>query len=111
VEQVGDYGTLLGVVADPWLSDTVSDLETGDAVIFFTDGVEEARTSTGIMDRERFELLTASCVGCSAEEICDRILAEIGPERSDDIALLALRITGGSPDEPRDETTGHGPPE
>ena len=111
VEQVGDHGSLLGVVAEPRLSDSVDELEAGDAVMFFTDGVVEARTPDGIMDRERLERLAATCVDCSAEEICDRIMAAIGSARSDDVALLVLRMTGDSPEVGREETTGHRPPE
>ena len=44
VESVGEPGTLLGVVPDPALSCAEIELFRGDTLVFYTDGITEART-------------------------------------------------------------------
>ena len=43
VEEVGRLGTLLGSDAEPLLADVVVELERGDVLVFYTDGVTEVR--------------------------------------------------------------------
>jgi len=95
VEQAGELGTLLGVVAEPRLVDHVTNLSQDDAVVLFTDGVTEARTPDGgELGRDRLIEVLAQCAGSSADQIVDRIVAEVGPERRDDVAIVVLRMTG-----------------
>ena len=47
VETIGAGGTLIGLVDDPRLSDARTDLEPGDAILLYTDGVTEAERRTG----------------------------------------------------------------
>ena len=49
VEAVGEPGTLLGVVPDPDLTSTEIELYRGDTVVFYTDGITEARTPDGMI--------------------------------------------------------------
>ena len=45
VEPVGIEGTLVGVVPDPDLADASAHLDAGDSLVFYTDGVTEARNA------------------------------------------------------------------
>ncbi len=95
VEQAGALGTLLGVVAEPRLVDHVTHLSPDDAIVLFTDGVTEARTPQGAeLGRDGVVDVLSQCAGSSADQIADRIVAEVGPERRDDVAILVLRMTG-----------------
>ena len=90
-ELIGRFGTLLGIFDDLTLTDVAVDLQGGDALVLYTDGLE-ARD----MDAEQGVL---SAVGekpvDSAEELADRILAyrtgrNLDPQ--DDLALLVLLV-------------------
>jgi serine phosphatase RsbU (regulator of sigma subunit) len=96
VEAVGAHGSLLGVFPDPDLSDAWVDLTPGDTVVFFTDGVTEARGPQGVLGQERLERALRSWAGLPPSEVADRIERmaidyQEGDPR-DDIALLVLQI-------------------
>ena len=94
---VGRPGSLLGV-DEPDLHDVHVDLAPGDTLVLYTDGVVEARSSSGrqMGETRLMALLSATC---------DRALPEVtrlveaaadtydGAER-DDLAVLALRVDG-----------------
>jgi integral membrane sensor domain MASE1/anti-sigma regulatory factor (Ser/Thr protein kinase) len=92
VSEVGATGTLLGVYPDPRLVDHRVELAPGDALVLFTDGLDERRDPRdATADRIR-EALGASD-GASAREIAERLqeVALGGGEADDDVALLVLR--------------------
>ena len=96
VEPVGEFGTLLGVVPDPEFEDRSLALAPGDALVFYTDGVIEARPGYHSLDEESLAELLATCVGADADAIAARVedaavSAQNGSPR-DDIAVLVLRI-------------------
>jgi PAS domain S-box-containing protein len=96
VEAVGEPGTLLGVVPDPNLADRSITLDTGDTLVFYTDGVIESRNASQVLDERRLSELVATCAGAGADAIASRIeeaavLSQGGRPR-DDIAVLVLRI-------------------
>ena len=100
VEWLGAYGTLLGVVPDPELADSRTELAPGDAVVFYTDGVSEARGPNGSLDEAALASLVAGCAGLDAEAIAARIESaalevQDGSPR-DDIAVVVLQA-GDSP--------------
>jgi serine phosphatase RsbU (regulator of sigma subunit) len=96
IEAIGMPGSLIGILPEVRLWEETAHLTAGDAIVFYTDGVTEARR-----DREQFgeaglrDALT-SCARTSAPEIADAIEAAVldyaGPEASDDIAILVLHI-------------------
>jgi serine phosphatase RsbU (regulator of sigma subunit) len=96
VEAVGDHGTLLGVVPDPTFEDRSLALAPGDALVFYTDGVIEARPGNHALDEDSLAELVGTCVGADADAIAARVedaavAAQDGSPR-DDIAVLVLRV-------------------
>jgi serine phosphatase RsbU (regulator of sigma subunit) len=96
VEAVGEAGTLLGVLPDPNLEDRSLELEPGDSLVFYTDGVIEGRGGEQPFDEDGLVELLAGCAGANADAIAARVedaavSAQDGSPR-DDIAVLVLRV-------------------
>jgi GAF domain-containing protein len=96
VEVAGQPGTLLGVFPDPELATAVLDLQPGDALLFYTDGLTESRRpGIGLSEAVLRELLSAR-VGDSAEDLADAVeqaAVAAQPEGPrDDIALVCVRV-------------------
>jgi PAS domain S-box-containing protein len=100
VTEAGTPGTLLGIYERVQLSDHAVDLEPGDAVAFYTDGVTEERREGHMFGEERLAELLRSSAGLSAAGIADRIeraVLEFGPgPPADDVAVIVLRLTGNA---------------
>ncbi len=99
-ETVGAPGPLLGVSADPVWPATTVELERGDQLVLYTDGVIEARRESG----ERFgtDRLLSGLAGCEGPELAvARVRSELSRfgarPRGDDAALLAIRHAPGEP--------------
>ena len=102
IESLCTVGTLIGVLADPTLSDHTTELGPGDEVVFYTDGITEARGQDGVFGDERFMDLLKSCAGLGVSNAAERIESAVlefqeGNPR-DDIALMILRV--GDADDP-----------
>ena len=73
-------------------------LDPGDVVFTFSDGVTEAANGTGeLFGDDRLLALLASSIDLTAEEIKDRVLAEIlsftrGLPQGDDVTVVALKM-------------------
>jgi serine phosphatase RsbU (regulator of sigma subunit) len=97
VEAVGPPGKALGVFPDPELGERTIHLEIGDAAVFYTDGVVEARGPDGsFFGEERLLNLLRSCAGLRAPAIAERLRDVVveydeGNPR-DDLAVLVLRV-------------------
>jgi serine phosphatase RsbU (regulator of sigma subunit) len=95
VERVGEHGPLLGILSPAQSYPAVHlELEAGDSVMMYTDGLIERNPRLPTEDNLRAVL--ASLVGLSAEEAIRRleassIAAGSSPAR-DDIAVLILRV-------------------
>jgi serine phosphatase RsbU (regulator of sigma subunit)/anti-sigma regulatory factor (Ser/Thr protein kinase) len=94
VEEVsGEGGMLLGIYPDPELVDQRLELQPGDALVLFTDGLAERRDPDDDAPNRIRELLRASA-GASASETATRLgrfaLAENG-RAADDGAVVVLR--------------------
>ena len=89
-------GSLLGVLDEPDLRDEALELDPGDSVIFYTDGVTEAGAPLRILEPEALEALVAACHGLEPAALAARIeraAAEAtGGELRDDIAILVARV-------------------
>jgi PAS domain S-box-containing protein len=87
-------GTLLGVVEEPRLVDTETDLLPGDAVVLYTDGVTEARNDRELFGEKRLLAALAELAGQSAESIAAGLEAAVTSFRnsaSDDTAILVAQ--------------------
>jgi len=97
VESVGVPGTLLGCFAEVAIEDVSSELHPGDALVMYTDGVEEPRDSDG---REfgvaGLRSVLSSCRGQEPaainEAVYQAVAAHRGESVPDDIAIVTLRL-------------------
>lgn len=105
VQAVGQPGTLLGLLPDPELHDSRALLRPGDRLIFFTDGVTEARSRIGreLYGDDRLHDLVAALGDMSAAQTADAIQQAVlnfcGGNVSDDTVVLVLQIPGAAPAE------------
>ncbi len=95
VEEVGRLGTLLGSDADPLLADVVIELDNGDVIVFYTDGVTEVRRDRReIFGSDQLAALLATCGGLAPDQIAERVeqaVLEASQGRlRDDVAILVL---------------------
>jgi PAS domain S-box-containing protein len=96
VEAVGSPGMLLGVGRDPELHDADLELEQGDSLLLYTDGVTETPTAWGLLGERGLRALLESSRGLDADalvERVDRIVVglQAGTLR-DDLAMVALQV-------------------
>ncbi len=97
---VGRPGTLLGVLDDDEVSFPGIDVTlcAGKSLVFYTDGVIEARDGRDLLGEERLLAAVAGCAGLSAQGIADRVLAVAerfaGGNLRDDVAILVARVPG-----------------
>jgi serine phosphatase RsbU (regulator of sigma subunit)/PAS domain-containing protein len=103
-------GTMLGVIDDPTIADVEIDLEPGDTLLLYTDGLTEAsapeRTLTtpevaGLLAGVRGETAAQTAEGCLSSAI-----AAGGGVTRDDIAVLVVQVQIGALD--RRENSGEG---
>jgi sigma-B regulation protein RsbU (phosphoserine phosphatase) len=96
VEELGGAGTLLGAVPNPLLSDYRADLEPGDAVLLYTDGLTDAYAPDRILSQEELAAALQRTAGGNATEIAAQMqdVALDGRDRGprDDITILVLRV-------------------
>lgn len=96
VEQVGAEGPLLGVFEDLDVSVDAVSLSSGDSLIFYTDGVIEARDGIDIFGEGRLVEVLEGCAGLDAatltEKVEQAVLAFAGEPR-DDIAMLTITVS------------------
>ena len=91
-EAVSARGILLGVYPDVILTEVTFDLNHGEIMVLYTDGVTEARDADELYGQERLERAVAP--GGHAGDVADRLLADVdafqhGRQR-DDIAILVI---------------------
>ena len=100
VESAGEPGTLLGVVPDPTLSCAEMELFGGDTLVFYTDGITEARTPQGLFGHEGLLRALQTCAGCDAAEIAERIDQSMLDVQTgglrDDVALVVVQVSEGA---------------
>jgi PAS domain S-box-containing protein len=98
VEAIGARGHLLGLWPD-FEAETLSlELEPGDALILYTDGVTDARAPERILDTDDLAELVRSCAGAGAAATAERIESAVADslagEPRDDIAVLVIEAQG-----------------
>jgi serine phosphatase RsbU (regulator of sigma subunit) len=96
LEAACKVGTLVGVLPDPTLSDQTTMLDPGDVIVFFTDGITEARGPAGVFGEAGIRSLVSTCGGYSAHAIAERIERAVLDYQEgnlrDDVALMVLRV-------------------
>jgi len=100
VTPTGDPGTLLGVLPNPVLRPATTELQPGDCVVFYTDGLTEARTRDGLFDEQRLIATLEECGGLDPPAVTDHIeqaLADLRAVARDDIALLVAQVSRHGP--------------
>jgi len=95
IERLGTPGTLIGVVADIDVRDHTTEMEAGDSVVLFTDGLTEAGAPDVVWDSEDVDEAlrragTASGIGAVVDALVGAALP-VGRLIRDDVAVLALR--------------------
>ena len=97
VTTVGGAGMLVGAFPDAEFTVERMTLHERDTVVFYTDGVIEARIGGELFGEGRLHDVAASCAGASADEIATRIQAAVTESPSalrDDLAIVTVRATG-----------------
>ncbi|MDQ1446652.1 MAG: hypothetical protein QOI20_3116 [Acidimicrobiaceae bacterium] len=105
VESVGRPGTLLGCFEEVEIEDVAVDLQPGDALVLYTDGVDEARDRGGRqLGPEGLAAVLAGAAGLSPDEVNARVhqavaayQADRGDVVADDVAVLTMRLVGSQP--------------
>lgn len=97
VEEPPSVGTLLGVLRDVELEDQRIELSLGDGLIFYTDGLTEARRLGGeLLGETRLKDVLREAAGLPASEIAQKLedvaVAWSGDRAGDDMAIVALTI-------------------
>ncbi|HVL33922.1 MAG TPA: SpoIIE family protein phosphatase [Actinomycetota bacterium] len=95
IEPVGTPGSLLGVIEPVPLHDDTIDLHVGEALVFYTDGVTEARAGNDFYGEDRLEALLEKYRDADAQTVASAIVDaavdfQTGHTR-DDIAVVVLR--------------------
>ncbi len=96
VEPVGRHGLALGIDADPKLMDHRIEMDRGDALLLYTDGLTDAHAPAQPLEPGDLATLLASFRGRAAAEIAHGIQAALlgsaATEPRDDVAIVVLRI-------------------
>jgi stage II sporulation SpoE-like protein/phosphoserine phosphatase RsbU-like protein len=105
VDAVGRLGTLLGTDIDPLLADVTVELEVGDVLVLYTDGVTEVRRHrTEVFGTNELTELLRTCGGLGPDAVAERVeaavLAASDGRLRDDVAILAFGPTNQPHDEP-----------
>jgi serine phosphatase RsbU (regulator of sigma subunit)/PAS domain-containing protein len=96
-EQVGEPGTLLGLIASPELHDRTVELRGGDTLVLYTDGLTEAGAPDRVWDADELAATARGTAGATAAVTVDALVAAaVGTAARvrDDVAVLALRAAG-----------------
>jgi serine phosphatase RsbU (regulator of sigma subunit) len=95
-EELGAFGTLLGVFPDPEIAERTTTLQPGDALALYTDGLTEAHAPARVLTVEEMVARLAEPPPRSARDTIDSLLglAELDERARDDVAILALQVTG-----------------
>ncbi|HEX6713751.1 MAG TPA: SpoIIE family protein phosphatase [Thermoleophilaceae bacterium] len=97
-QAVGSLGPLLGVVEDAEFHDEQIELEAGDTLVLYTDGLTDALAPEQMLDEVALLTSLCDCAGLSAGEISARleqVALQGDPARAprDDIALVVAKLS------------------
>ena len=96
VRELGGFGQLLGIEEPLRTEDVREELEPGELLVLYTDGVVEARGASGVFGEERLRSLLGEMANEAPTRVVQRIeaavLAASGGRARDDLAIVALRV-------------------
>lgn len=101
ITRLDTLGMLIGLDANSQYEDAQAQLEPGDTVIYYTDGLTDAAAASGDrFDEENFvAAFNAACRYCSSPQeivdyLFDQVLQFIGSDKqnTDDMTLVVLKI-------------------
>jgi serine phosphatase RsbU (regulator of sigma subunit) len=98
VQPVGRLGTLLGSDIEPLLTDVAVQLQAGDVLVLYTDGVTEVRRRRQeVFGHRELVALLETCAGLPPDAVADRVEAAVMAASEgrlrDDMAILAFGPT------------------
>jgi sigma-B regulation protein RsbU (phosphoserine phosphatase) len=99
--QLEATGVPAGVLADSQFASTTFQLEIGDVLVAYTDGITEAENRQGeLWGQQGLENLLRSCSRGTPEQIIEHILDEVssfadGQKQRDDITLVVMTVQEG----------------
>jgi len=99
VEFLREGGLILGVFDFALFEDVEVELENGDLLLLYTDGVTETESPDGdIYGEERLAGFVRQHLSLSADDLCRRIRDELYEfsgtyQRADDMTIVAIKIT------------------
>ena len=103
VEESREHGCLLGFFPEAVYANAELPLDEGDCILFYTDGVPEARNSKGeFLDGERLRNWLAVADGVDAEGLAESVLRQLRQWRGhgsfdDDVTLVVARVSPRDP--------------
>ena len=100
IEPVIAKGMALGMIPNIPYKPTTTDLESGDLLLFMTDGITEPRNAEGVMYEESGrmnEVLASIPIEMPIEEVLNTLISDVedyttDEEQDDDITLVAVRV-------------------
>jgi PAS domain S-box-containing protein len=96
VEEIASPGLLLGLSDAPPLADGFAELEAGDSLVLYTDGVSDAMADRGPTGPAALAAALEGCEGLDASALAARVeqlaVGTGGARPRDDVALLVLRV-------------------
>jgi sigma-B regulation protein RsbU (phosphoserine phosphatase) len=96
LEHVGATGTILGMIEEVRVTDRTIELEPGDSLVLYTDGVTEARRNGRFLDEAGLEAVLLDAGDLGATELAEHVVRHVvdfqaGMPR-DDIAVVVLHV-------------------
>jgi len=96
-QRLTEGGPVLGVFGDPVYQQAEIQLQSGDQLVLFTDGITEASDASGVeLGEQSLEQLLKTCSGHSAAETRDKIMAAVNElsagKAYDDATLMIINV-------------------
>ena len=94
-------GTLLGVTGGDGTEEATTDLQEGDLLVLYTDGLVERRGESLQVGLGRLAAAATDAPADDAEVLCEALLEALVPataNRDDDLAILVARVRTQEPD-------------
>ena len=95
VRPVGEPGSLLGQLEEIALTEQTLELEPGDLLLLYTDGVIEAHGADGLFGEDRLLTIARTSAGGRASRLVKAVQRAVLDYRtggSDDLAVIAVRV-------------------